>query len=115
MTATPIHSRAIRGDDDFRDYWRIHDLLTETYPLTPLGFNWEIRRWEGRRFHNTDLGFPAEWAQQVRLWETADGRLVAAVHPEGRGDAYIQIHPDFRFLEEEIVTWAEENLSVPEG
>ncbi len=112
MCAIAIHSRPISGDDDFRDFWRIHDLLTETYPLTPLGFNWEIRRWEGRRFHNADLGLPGAWAGQIRLWQTDAGRLVAAVYPEGRGDAHIQIHPDFRFLEDEIVAWAEENLSV---
>jgi mycothiol synthase len=41
--------------------------------------------------------------------------LVGAVHPEGRGDAYLELHPDFRFLEEEMIAWAEEHLAVPGG
>ncbi len=32
------------------------------------------------------------------------------VHPEGKGNAFLQLHPDFRFVEEEMIVWAEKNL-----
>ena len=49
----------------------------------------------------------------MHLWETTRGQLVGAVHPEGKGDAYLQLHPDFRALENEMIAWAEANLAVP--
>ncbi|MEZ4611842.1 MAG: hypothetical protein R2838_16640 [Caldilineaceae bacterium] len=45
------------------------------------------------------------------MWLAPDGCVVAVVHPEGRGDAHIQIHPDYRHLEPELVAWAEEHLA----
>ena len=49
----------------------------------------------------------------VRLCETGDGLLVGAVHPEGTGDAHLELHPDYRHIEEEMISWAEEYLAVP--
>jgi len=104
-----IHSRSFRGDDDF---WRVRDLLIETYPITPTGFNWEVRRWDGWRYYRKDPAWDPRWEKLVRLWETEDDRLVGAVHPEGRGDAHLQLHPDYRDIEEEMIAWAEDNLVV---
>ena len=50
-TTLRIIDRPFRDEADF---WRVRDLLIETYPITPVDFNWEIRRWDGRRFHNED-------------------------------------------------------------
>ena len=44
-------TRPYQGTADFR---RVRDLLIETYPLTPPGFNWEIRRWDGWLCHRED-------------------------------------------------------------
>jgi mycothiol synthase len=106
----PVISRPFEGD---RDFWRIRDLLIQTYPITPRGFNWEIRRWEGRRFYNPEPALDPRWRESTFLWETEHGRLVAAVHPEDGGDAHLEIHPHFRFLEPEIFAWAEEHLARP--
>lgn len=39
---------------------------------------------------------------------------MGAVHPEGIGDAYLQIHPDFRHLvEADMLAWAEAHLAAP--
>ena len=38
-----IVSRPVRPED----YWLIHRLLVETTPITPVGFNGDIRRWGG--------------------------------------------------------------------
>jgi GNAT superfamily N-acetyltransferase len=102
-----IVSRPIQSDDDF---WRVRDLLLETYLFTPLGFNWEIRRWDGSRFHDETPSWQARLAGSVQLWETAAGHLVGVVNPEGNGDAHLQVHPDFRHLEAKMVAWAEANL-----
>lgn len=102
-----VTSRPFLNDDDF---WRVRDLLNETYPHTPTGFNWEVRRWDGWRFHNADLAWNSDWEKQVRLWETDDKKVVGAVFPEGKSDAQLQLHPDFRHIEEEMLVWAEANL-----
>jgi len=95
---------------DEADFWRVRALLLETYPIAPPEFNWEVRRWDGARFHNAEAAFDPWWDGRVRLWETADGRLVGAVHPDGQGEAALELHPDYRHLEEEMLLWAEEHL-----
>jgi GNAT superfamily N-acetyltransferase len=101
-----ITSRSFRFEPDFA---RVRGLLIETYPITPPGFNWEIRRWEGN-FHDA----PAGQNDRVRLWEAPSGQLVGAAFSEGPGDVTIQVHPGFRFLEEEMLAWGEENLAAPQ-
>ncbi len=109
----PIRSRPYRDFDDFR---RVHRLLVETYPITPLGWNWEFRRWEGWHFHEAVAGWKPVWEQRVRLWETTAGQLVGAAHTEyGRGDAYLDLHPDYRHLEPEMIAWAEEHLAAADN
>lgn len=103
-------ARPLQGD---RDFWRIRDLLIETYPITPHGFNWDIRRWEGQRFYNPDPALDPRWEQHVFLWETEHGRLVAAAHPEDEGDVYLDIHPAFRYAEDQMLEWAEGHLARP--
>ncbi len=96
------------------DFWRVRNLLIETYPLTPAGLNWDIRHWDGWHTHRENP--PQELEKRIRLWETDAGRLVGVVNPEGKGDAHFQIHPDYRHLiEEDMLAWAEENLSIDEG
>jgi hypothetical protein len=51
-TTEPITARPFQFEDDF---WKVRNLLIETYPITPPGWNWEIRRWDGRRFHSIDF------------------------------------------------------------
>lgn len=108
--AQPTTARPLQSDDDF---WRVRDLLIETVPLTPLDFNWDIRRWEGKRFYDENPNAHSRLTGRVQLWETEDGRVVGAVTPEGKGDAYLQVHPAFRQLEAEMIDWAEAHLAVP--
>jgi hypothetical protein len=98
------------GDEDF---WRVRRLLLETYPITSLGFNWDVRRWDGKRFYDEIPALDSRLVGRIRLWETGDGRLVGAVHPEGAGEPHLQVHPDYRHLEPDMITWAEEHLSIP--
>lgn len=105
-----IHTRALRDDADF---WRMRELLSATFPITPIGLNWDVRRLDGKRFYEADPAANRLAARPVQLWETGAGDLVGYVLPEGRDDAHIQIHPDYRHLEPAMVAWAEENLAAP--
>jgi GNAT superfamily N-acetyltransferase len=105
-----IVSRPLQGDED---WWRLRRLLVEIAPLAPPGYCWDVRRLDGSRFYHADPPRNPRWQTLTRLWETVEGRLVAAVNQEGRGDAHLQVHPDFRHLEEWMVAWAEENLAAP--
>ncbi|MBI5667170.1 MAG: GNAT family N-acetyltransferase [Chloroflexi bacterium] len=108
----PTTVRPYRNDDDFR---RARALLTATYPITPLGWNWDFRRWDGWRYYNADLNWNPAWEQQVCLWQTTAGRVVGIAHTEyNRGDAYLDLHPDYRHLEAEMIAWAEDNLTAPD-
>lgn len=103
-------SRPYRDDADFR---RIRQLAIDTYPITPASWNWDLRRWEGQRYYSADPAPDPRWPEWIRLWETDDGRLVGVAHPEGRlGEAFLQLHPDYRHLEEEMVAWCEEHLAA---
>jgi mycothiol synthase len=103
-----------RAYDHEQDWWRIRNLLVDTYPITPPGFNWEVRHWDGQRFHQGDLTPDAHWADWIRVWETSDGRLVGAAHPEGGpGEVHLELHPDYRFLIDEMLAWAEGALAAP--
>lgn len=104
-----VTARALRDEDDF---WRMRELLSATFPITPIGLNWDVRRLDGKRFYEADLAANRLQARPVQLWETAGGELVGYVLAESRDDAHIQIHPDFRHLEPEMVAWAEDHLGA---
>lgn len=102
-------SRALRTDDD---WWRIRDFILDMYAITPTGFIWENRRWEGWRFHRERPVPVRRLREVIRIWES-DGRIVGVAHPEGRGDVHLQVHPNFRHLESDMYAWAEDRLSFP--
>lgn len=105
-----ITHRPFSGDADF---WRVRQLLIDTYLITSTGCNWEIRRWDGHRFHDPPDKAMQGWEATHHLWETSDGQLIGIAHPEGGGDAYFDTHPDYRArIEDEMIAWAEENLAA---
>jgi GNAT superfamily N-acetyltransferase len=106
-----MRSRPLRDD---ADYWHLRDLLVQTVPITPVGFNWDMRRLDGKRFYNADLEADRLHARPVQLWETRGGELVGGVLSESAGDAHLQVHPDYRHLEGEMVDWAVANLGAPQ-
>ncbi len=92
------------------DFWQVRNLLQTSYRLTPLGFNWEVRRWDGQRFYTAHPEWPAHRLGRVQLWENATGELVGVVNAEGDGEAHLQLHPAYRHLEEAMIDWAEAAL-----
>jgi len=95
------------GDD--HDWKLVRDLLVETYSITPLDFNWDVRRWDGWRWYQNDDSWREEKHGLARIWLKSN-RVVAAVHREGSRDAHLQIHPEHLSLEEEMIAWAEKTL-----
>ncbi len=90
-----VQSRPMQSDD----YRRMRALVIETVPITPIGFNWDMRRLDGKRFYNEDLTDNRVSRRPVQLWENEAGELVGYVLSESSGDAHLQVHPDFRHIE----------------
>ena len=109
QNTSQILNRPYRGDEDF---WRVRRLILETVATTQLDFNWDLRRWDGWRFYSPDSACNHRRPSRAQLWETETGHLVGAALSEGPGDLHLQLDPGFRELEEEMLTWAEENLST---
>jgi mycothiol synthase len=109
-----VRSRPYRSDD--ADWWRVRDLLVATHTGSPPSWNWDVRRWDGLRFHREDPRLPAALADGIGLWETRAGRLVGAVHGEGgAGEAFLELDPDHRSLEPEMLEWAERRLAASDA
>ena len=53
----------------------------------------------------------------ITLWETPAGQLAAVLHPEGRSEVFLQVHPAWRTLEleDEMVAVAEQRLANVES
>ncbi|MFC1960768.1 GNAT family N-acetyltransferase [Chloroflexota bacterium] len=115
MTGNITPRIVTRPFQDGADFGRVRDLISETYPITGLGFNWEIRRWDGWRYYGTDPAWQPRWEKEFHLWETEEGRRVGLAHHEGQlGEAHLEIHPDYReLIEADMIAWAEQHLSVP--
>ena len=55
ISSTTVTARPPRGDDDF---WRMRQLLVDTVPITPIGFNWDVRWLDGQRFYEKEVDTP---------------------------------------------------------
>jgi GNAT superfamily N-acetyltransferase len=101
---------------DVGDYWRIRDFLREVFLANERReHSWQAYRFDYWRWHGVaNLGH-GRLEEDVFLWETGDGQIGAVLNQEGPGEAFLQVHPDWRAqaLEEEMVAVAEAHLAVP--
>lgn len=119
--------------DASKDFMRIRDFLVDTFSLYQRPFNWMIQRWNYCRyfvvpfhtFYNVRyFGVPTQpgrshrdelpfWEKTIGIWEDEHGNIVGVVNTENEepGEAWIQIHPDYTFLYDEMVTYIEEHLA----
>ncbi|MCA2002997.1 MAG: GNAT family N-acetyltransferase [Chloroflexi bacterium] len=109
--------RKYRHDDD---HWKIRQFLREVFLLNNRReFSWSLYRWDYWRWHVNENIFKFNLEAAVFLWETVDGKLAAALHPDGAGEAFLEIHPQFRCpeLEIEMMSAAETQFAVaqPDG
>jgi mycothiol synthase len=110
LSSTRITNRPLQGD---ADAMRLRQLLIDSYATMGREFNWETRRWEGSYWTVTDTERAnPSWGAHTQVWETSQGHIIGAVVPESPGDIALQIHPDYRTLEGEMIVWAEEHLAI---
>lgn len=110
VTVLPTMRASLRQLSTDADWWAVRALIVATQAIAPPGWNWEIRRWDGSRFHRETPEQSRVLQGGVGLWEV-DGRLVAAIHSEDGGDAHLQLHPDCRWLQPQMLDWAEAHLA----
>jgi len=105
----PIVSRGYSPDQDLQ---RIMGFLRDTYLETRT-----IQNWLPTRFENSYKDLVSD----VRIWEDSDTaapgspsnhRIVAMANPEIPFLYFIQIHPDYAPLEEEIIRWIEDHCTA---
>ena len=113
-TPASVTSRPCDENDD-ADWWAVRDLLVRAHHASPPGWNWDIRRWDGSRFHNEIPRLPVWFTARTRLWEDGDGRLVGVVHPEGPDEVFLELDPDYRHLQAAMLDWAEVSLAAVVG
>jgi GNAT superfamily N-acetyltransferase len=88
-----------RGYDAELDFQRVMGFLRDSFAETGSLHNWLPPRFENSR---------AEVAAGTRLWEEVGGpepRIVAVANPEVRFLYFIQMDPDYTYLEGEVVRW----------
>jgi GNAT superfamily N-acetyltransferase len=112
---------------------RIRDFLIETFALYQKPFNWLIDQWNFCRYFHIPIhtyynvqyfGVPTQpgfsyrdelpgWEKTISIWEDEPGNIVGVVHSgnDEAGDAWLQIHPHYTFLYDEMVTYIEEYLA----
>lgn len=101
------NNRGFSLGDDFE---RVRRFLIDTYPLFDRLFNWGSDRWDVHRFTGraqAELSGNRAWTESVRIWEHS-GRIIGVVNPEGDNEAHLQIHPEHRGIEEEMLEWVAE-------
>jgi mycothiol synthase len=102
--------RPYRDEDDF---WRARAFLRDTFLRSDrCESNWQVYRWDYWRRHGIENIHPMPLAEVIFFWETPSGQIAAILNPEARGDAFLQVDPEFRSaaLLEEMVACAEAQL-----
>lgn len=105
----------MRNYQNEEDYWRIRGFLRRVMILNDRReLSWHVARldywwW----FINPDIE-KISLEENVFLWETESREIAAVLNPEGRGQAFLQVHPEFRTpeLDDEMIAVAEERLFV---
>ncbi|MHA2272533.1 MAG: hypothetical protein ACXACI_11775, partial [Candidatus Hodarchaeales archaeon] len=93
---------ASRDYDPRNDFESVRQFLIATHEITN-----SLQNWLPDRFENSHT----EWAHDIRIWERMNKdnkrEIVGIANPESPRAYYIQIHPDYRSLEREIIEWIE--------
>jgi predicted N-acetyltransferase YhbS len=115
-----------------QDFTRIRDFLVHTYWSFEKLINWRIERWNyaryftapylgtyGQKEPNPEEGVMAIrfWEDTIGVWENDENEIVGVVNMEhpvtwhpGFGEVFLQRHPQYAFLLDEMLDYAEANL-----
>jgi GNAT superfamily N-acetyltransferase len=109
-------------------FGRIRDFLVHTYLASEKPINWGLERWNFVRYFAApragayglaDAGPEHSekairfWEEHIGVWENSENEIVGVVNPEypRLGDAFFQRHPQYTFLLDEMVEYAEQTLA----
>lgn len=98
-----------------KDYELVRAFLALTYSLTHSFQNWIPSMFENIKRGPCGREYRDEEDEYIKIWENLDDSCISSVSKMAAvtfcrpsGDCWIQIHPDYRFSEREIVLWLEE-------
>jgi ribosomal protein S18 acetylase RimI-like enzyme len=98
-----------------KDYFAVCDFLAELYQLTKSLRNWIPSRVENRKFGPCGPPYQDEEDKLVKIWEEFDDgdasktpKMIAVTIMTDSPDAFINLHPDYAYLEEDIIKQMEE-------
>lgn len=96
-----------RQYNPIEDYQKVSKFLIEHHQLGNRDGNWPEPAWEYMHSHPA---LDASVLGKIRIWEDA-GKIVSVAHYESQlGEAFFQFHPAYKYLRQEILDYAEENL-----
>jgi mycothiol synthase len=105
-----------------RDFELVRGFLILTYNLTHSLQNWIPSRFENIKFGPCGPERQDKEDEYIKIWERTDdpdvssvSKIVAVTFCEPIGDCWIQIHPDYRFVEKELVLWMEKQRKETES
>lgn len=105
----------LRNYQSAADGDRIRQFLRDVFLLNGRReLSWPLYRWDYWRWHVNANLFHFELEAAVFLWETRSGQLAAVLNPEGPGEAFMHLHPQFRApeLEVEMMATAETQFAT---
>ncbi|MGC9779735.1 MAG: hypothetical protein HZR80_10875 [Candidatus Heimdallarchaeota archaeon] len=105
-----LQNRSFNWDKDFE---LVRDFLGKTYPLKDSHFTRVPSRFENRKAGSCGTEYQDEEDKEVTIWEEIDKiasqpKIIAVLAIEKQKVCWLQIHPKYRFYEEEIIHWIEE-------
>ena len=95
------------------DYWRTRQFLRDVMLANGLSqHSWHVACLDYWWWFVNPHIEKFDLTQAMFFWETEAGEIAAVLNPQGKGEAYLQMHPKFRTreLEEEMILTAEKHL-----
>jgi len=96
-----------------KEYYEMRDLLVKSAKLSQKPLNWLIGRldnWRYAAFTDKIDKDPAYYQKNAHLWKNEKGELIGFfISENGKNYFEIMIHPEYRFIENEILEWILEN------
>ncbi len=86
------------------DFELVHSFLIKLFELTSKLHNWIPTRFENRKVGFCGSIYKDEEDNEVKIW--LDGKKVVSVTILQESNLYINTHPDYKFVELEIIQWA---------
>ena len=94
-----------------KDFDDVDKFLSDSYILNQQTDNWDNGRWSFNRFciHNLEEATGSRvWEDGVQIWEDGD-KIIGVCHYEEPGDYFLQVHPKYKNIEEEMLVYAMNN------